>query len=337
MSWQPFSEQETGQAWDVLLQSACDHNPFQSSAWGRYKQELGWQPQRWIARGKEDRIVASVQVLKRSLPFGRSLLWAPGGPVIGYPVSDPENLKNLLEEGIREIAVANRALYARFYSLYPSGQETAGPVSVRLAAPRRRLGSGVTVQLNLTPSLDELQKQMTGKHRSLVRRSTSDGLRWRWGATNLLAADLGRVHAEMARAKRVCAADTGDLRRLLSNFRDHALILVGHHGAAAVTACLVLLEGKSAFYWRAATTREGREISATYGMVLKLWELLKSRGIERFDFGGLLPGVPSAAGINHFKEGFGGKRVAYLGEWEWASSFWIGWGVNAWLAGRRPW
>lgn len=92
--------------------------------------------------------------------------------------------------------------------------------------------------------------------------------------------------------------------------------MASDHEGRPATSCLVLTLADKAFYLLAATGTDGRRISAAYAMVFKLFELLKSRGVTRFDFGGIDPLSPSARGVDHFKRGFGGEIVEYLGEWE---------------------
>ena len=331
--WKQLTPEESA-GWDRLGTQAGDDNPFQSDAWARYKRQAGWEPQRWTASAGDGTLICSLQLLKKKLPFGRAVIWAPGGPVVGYPGADRENLEPLLREGLRQIFQSNRAGYARFYSLQPFAPETRRALSGSYAVPKHRLGSGATVKINLTLPEEDLLRQMDKKHRYEVRRLRESTLRWEWGTSASLVTALCQLHSKMAAVKKVSAANEEDLSRLVSEFKEDSRILLGTSGNEPVTACLVLLKGKGAFYWRAATARKGRELSASYAMVWELLKRLKAAGIERFDFGGILPGVPLAEGVNHFKQGFGGTAVEYLGEWEWAGAPWIRWGVNAWVAGR---
>ena len=331
--WKQLSAENEGD-WDRLSGSARDSNPFQSEAWGRYKRWFGWEPQHWIASADGGRVLCAVQVLKKPLPLGGIALWAPGGPLIGFPDATLEDLERAIPEGIREVCRANRAGYARFYILQPAAPETRRILSSLCVVPARRLGSGATVRIDLTLPPEKLLGGMEKKHRYLVRRQEENTLRWGWGTSAALAADLGRLHLEMAAAKRVSAAGGQELSGLIREFKNNSRILVGYAGGEPVTACLVLLHGDGAFYWRAAAGRRGREMSASYAMVWQLLNRLKEAGLQRFDFGGILPGMRRAAGINHFKQGFGGEIVEYLGEWEWAPASWIRWGVN--LFGVRP-
>ena len=331
--WKQLTPEESA-GWDRLLDRAGDDNPFQSEAWARYKEKAGWEAQRWTASAGDGTAACALQLLKKNLPLGRSLIWVPGGPMTGFPGTGGGDPGSFFREGLREICRSNQAVYARFYSLQPSVPETREILSGLCAAVQHRVGSGTTVKIDLTLPEEELLKRMEKKHRYEVRRLKDGTLRWDWGNSAALLKDLGRLHAEMAAAKKVAAADTRDLSRLMEEFGQNARILAGYDGSEPVTACLILLKGKSAFYWRAATARKGRELSASYAMVWEVLKRLKGAGIERFDFGGILPGVRPAEGINHFKQGFGGEIVEYLGEWEWASAPWVRWGVNAWVAVR---
>ncbi len=77
-----------------------------------------------------------------------------------------------------------------------------------------------------------------------------------------------------------------------------------------------------------ALARALRADIAAYAMVVKLLASLKEKGITQFDFGGIAPASLAASGVNHFKRGFGGELVEYLGEWEWVVSPSVRWGAN---------
>ena len=333
--WLPFPPEKGERQWDWVGENLYGDNPFQSSAWGEYKKNWGWEPQRWVASNENQEVVGSLQLLKKPLPMGRSLLWAPGGPLFDFQRMAPEDFKILISAGLREICRMNRAVYARFYSFQSPSPPMVRGFSDLGRTPSRRLGSGTTVEVDLSLSEEQLLSGMARKHRYLVRRFGGNSIQWHWGKDDALINNLESLHREMSSRKNVLATKNEDSRSLVSAFQDNILILIGSLGREAVTGCMVLLKGRSAFYWRAATTPKGREISAAYPMIFQLFKLLKARAIEHFDFGGILPRSPSAAGINHFKKGFGGKVVEYVGEWEWANPSWVRWGVNTWMAWRR--
>ena len=61
-------------------------------------------------------------------------------------------------------------------------------------------------------------------------------------------------------------------------------------------------------------------LNEAYAMLENLLMLLKDKGITSFDFGGIDPISKLAAGVNHFKEGFGGQVIEHQGEWECSKS-----------------
>jgi lipid II:glycine glycyltransferase (peptidoglycan interpeptide bridge formation enzyme) len=96
-------------------------------------------------------------------------------------------------------------------------------------------------------------------------------------------------------------------------------IVTGYHAERPVTSCMTLNFAGRAFYYIAATGAEGRKLSAAYGMLPRLVASLRESGIRYLDFGGIAPQSSERAGVDHFKKGFGGEIVEYLGEWEAAS------------------
>ena len=84
----------------------------------------------------------------------------------------------------------------------------------------------------------------------------------------------------------------------------------------------------------AATGNKGRESNLAYSMTYKLFEYLMKIKINEFDFGGISPSS-AAAGVNHFKGGFGGEILEYLGEWDWSNFRCLRWGLNLAIKFKR--
>jgi len=65
----------------------------------------------------------------------------------------------------------------------------------------------------------------------------------------------------------------------------------------------------------AANTLESRELSATHAMMDKLFNYLKERGINNFDFARILAGHSTGDSVFLFKNGVRGQKLLYNGEW----------------------
>lgn len=87
------------------------------------------------------------------------------------------------------------------------------------------------------------------------------------------------------------------------------------YSSAPLAGLLLLFHAKTAYYWQAASTKEGNKLLAP---TLLLWEaikLAKKKGCTKFDFEGIyddrFPQNRSWLGFTHFKSGFGGKELEF--------------------------
>ncbi|MBI3637884.1 MAG: peptidoglycan bridge formation glycyltransferase FemA/FemB family protein [Candidatus Rokubacteria bacterium] len=314
--------------WSAIVAQARDRNVVQSPAWAQYKRGHGWEPERWVALDGSGKPVCAMQTLAKRAPLGQSIVWVPGGPLAGFPDADPAMLGKIVTSWLDIARREHRLRYVRFYSHLPHDAEAAFALGNFAIRPRVPLNTGYTVHVDLSTELEDLRSAMTAKHRYYVKQSEAARLTWRWGRGDDLLRDAVTLHAEIAHVKKMprLNGDFEAARHLAAAFEDDYIVLVGYHGDQPLTACSILTFGDSAFYFRAATGAAGRRVSAAYAMVMQLFAVLKARGIARFDFGGIAPRSPQAAGVDHFKGGFGGDVVEYLGEWEWPMS-----GLARWL------
>src|SRR5438105_3579767 len=72
---------EDASAWDAFVAQASDGSPLQAWAWGSLKSRYGWTVRRYALR-EGGTMAAGVSVLRRSLPGGLALHYAPRGPVL---------------------------------------------------------------------------------------------------------------------------------------------------------------------------------------------------------------------------------------------------------------
>ena len=68
-------------AWDAFVSQAGDASVLQAWAWGSLKSRYGWGVQRyfWVDGGVP---IGAAAVLRRSLPGGLALNYAPRGPIL---------------------------------------------------------------------------------------------------------------------------------------------------------------------------------------------------------------------------------------------------------------
>lgn len=267
-------------------------------------------------------------------------------------------------------AFADSQRGSKYLPKYLEGEEArlAFAFRQRCARPWHPINGGFSRAHDLRLSPADLRAAMSAKHRHTLGRALKAPLRWQatLGSSPEMpraVESLWRLNQHMVSGKSLSTlgADRADLERLCAAMGENVTLFSGlGENGQAITSCLVLTlgarlvqdgslstlgastRGGRAFYLAAATGEEGRRsngpyASAAYGLVWHLWEHLRERGVHFFDFGGVDPRSGAAVGVNHFKNGWGGRLCQYVGEWEWSNSPSLRAGVNALLFWReRP-
>ncbi len=340
VTWEQYPENEGAQGWDSLLLQARDYTVFQSYGWGEYKRTAGWRPLRYVARNKGGKVTGMAQLLLKLLPLGFGMAWAPGGPALRFEAGGAEPVGRDLLGLLVEMHSRYPRVLVRFHSHIPHDSGLAYGFNQACRRPFFKINSGYTIHMNLVALGNEFARGMTSKHRYYVKKADGTPLRWESGCSDRDITALVNIHREMVTNKNVptIATSEAEIVSLRNAVGEHGLtILTGYLNDEPVTSCLTFDFGRKSIYMVAATGNKGRQVSAAYAMVARLISLLQQKGIEHFDFGGIDPVSASAEGVNHFKRGFGGDIVEYLGEWEAARTEWLRWGMNLaiWKRGGR--
>lgn len=312
----------TKEAWDKALLLSADNSVFQTFSWGEYKKLVGWRPERYFIMDNGNKIQGMAQVLIKHLPFGFTFIWVSGGLVFKFPDFKMDELAGLVHKLILKLHKQYPRSLVRFNSHVNADPMLSLQFNKVCSRPYAQLNSGFTVELNLNKSIDQLRKGMASKHRYYTKRAVEVELTWVVANDDHQLTILESIYQEMVKEKKLLRNFflLDELFNMRENMGENLIILTGFFGEVPVTSCLVLVFGKKAFYMTASTNKLGRDISAGYAMFEQLMRVLGERGVTEFDFGGVNLNKKSATGVNHFKIGFGGKVVEYLGEWESASS-----------------
>ncbi len=296
--------------WDTALAAVDAGNFYQSHAWGEFRGEMGWQPLRVIGAGEGADGATMVQMLVRR-QFGASIVWVPGGPA-----GDFRHWAAALPDLLRRRFGA--AAYCRVNVL----REHQPAAESRLSAagwrrPRVRLGTGLSLELDLRPTADERIALASGNWRHNLRRSGKYGLTVEpW--SNPDAAQMAAVYREMEGYK-----------GLAQQHSEQALkSMLGHLGAGVtILRCLddkgnllafraAGVFGGRAWDLLAAATPAARKVYASHALLWALAEACRQQGALAYDLGGADP--VGNKGVFDFKRGTGARLFEYTGEWEWA-------------------
>lgn len=171
---------------------------------------------------------------------------------------------------------------------------------------------GKTLQLDITPSLQEILKQMKKDNRYEIRKAQKNNVIVE-KSTDIEA--FVKMWQKNALRRGFWIPFEKEIKCLYRSFEKNALLLMAKHNGVYVSGALVLIYKETASYFHAASTSEGRQVSSPY---LVIWEAIKQtkrHGCKIFDFEGILDprdkNTKKWGGFTHFKKGFGGSEVEF--------------------------
>jgi lipid II:glycine glycyltransferase (peptidoglycan interpeptide bridge formation enzyme) len=303
-------------AWNSFVEGAAYRSFPQLWEWGELRASFGWRPIR-IAIGPDPSQppLAGAQVLLRSVPaLGWRLGYASRGPVGN--LDDPE-IRGAMVAAFRSLGRAERVATLK---VDPEATERdalgaalmAGPwrAAPKVQPPRTRL-------VDLGPSEDELRHALKRKHRQYINKAERAGIsieRIGGDADEATAraalADFYRIYAHTAQRAGFVARAEAYYQRVWQLFAtsNHARLAFASIDGERVAALFHFTCGDRAAEAFGGMLDSGAESRANY---LLKWESIlgfKREGFATYDLWGLATG-----GIAQFKEGFGGRRIDYVG------------------------
>lgn len=296
--------------WDAALGTLEAGSFYQSHAWGEYRRAMGWQPTRIVCRDGNGAVAAMAQILVRR-QAGATVVWVPGGPA-----GDTRHWAAALPAFLR--ARFGMASYCRL-NILREGREDAERM---LAAggwrrPRTRLGTGLSLELDLLPAADARIQAMTSDWRRNLRRSGKQGLVVEpWPDPD--AAAMAAVYREMEDFKGLAVQHSEVALSTMARHLGQRLVMfrcLDQEGQLLAFRAAGIF-GERAWDLMAAATRAARKVSASHALLWAVTEACRRQGAAVYDLGGADP--DANWGVFDFKRGIGARLFEYTGEWEWA-------------------
>ena len=300
--------------WDPLVEANPLGSYLQLSGWARVKAVNGWSARRLLADGEA--AVGAQLLLRRPGPLPWAFAYAPRGPVLGrWDATDVERFTGLARDGLHDARVSHVRIDPEIER--GAGPDDAGALTSALAGCGWRSAAAIqpvsTRIIDLAADEDALWGDLRKKWRQYVNKARAGGVR-------VVDAGVERLH-EFYAIYRETADRAGFLIRAESAYRDvwdafgpsgHARLLFAElaDGTPVATLFLVRAGGRVVEPY-GGMTEAGADSRANY---LLKWEAIRSsreRGASTYDLWGL-----AHPGIAHFKTGFGGREVAYVGAYD---------------------
>lgn len=302
-------------AWDPRVEASPHGTVFQLRGWSAVKELTGWRAVR--VADPTGAILAQVLV-RRPGPLPWRFAYVPRGPVVDRWT--PESVGAVTE--LLRAAVRQAGGWISHVRIDPDveadgPEDTAGELRAALSAAGWRAASPIqpaaTRIVDLRADEAALWSDLRQKWRQYVNRARSLGVRIVEAGGDRIPV-FHRILLETATRGGFVARSQAAYRAVWDAFapegRARLLFAELPDGEPVASLFLVRCGGRVAEFY-GGMTAAGAESRANY---LLKWEAIRSsreRGATSYDLWGL-----ATPGIAHFKAGFGGREVRYVGAWD---------------------
>lgn len=299
---------------------------LQTYEWGELKKGTGWQPLRlMLTRG--DTPIAAVSLLQRKLPLiGRSIFYAPRGPVMGKDCDDQGE-----EYFWQEVKKLGRKEGAVLLKIDPDITIQEREAKARLEKvgfrPADAVGGFGGIQpryvfrLDISRSEDELLAGMASKTRYNLRLAGRRGVRVRIGKNKEDLMAFYHILKETAERDQFLVRDYSYFEKMWDLFitAQNARLFLAEYQKKVIAGTIAFYCGDRVWYLYGASSNQHRNVMPNY---LLQWEMIrwaKSLNCTVYDMRGVPPNDDPEnplAGLYRFKKGFGAEFTEFIGDYD---------------------
>ncbi len=174
-----------------------------------------------------------------------------------------------------------------------------------------------TIWIDLRQSSEELRAALRKNWRSALKKAEGFALQLESDAPLKHLPWLLKRYEQDKQSRKYHGAATKTLIALAQHFAplDDMLLLRARKDGRDIAAVLIFIHGKAATYQIGWTSPDlGRKCNAHHFLLWQAMDMLKARGVEDLDLGGV--NDLSAKGVKSFKEGLGGELVELCGQYK---------------------
>lgn len=303
------------EAWNRFVESAPYHAFPQLWEWGEVRAASGWRPIRLAIGPSQDEPVAGAQLLLRRIPVvGWHLAYAPRGPI--GALDDPE-ARVALWRALRGLGRTERIATVRADPEAPPQTPYGSALRAAPWRPAPKIQPPITRVVDLTVGEEQLRSNLRRKHRQYVNKADRSGVSIERFAGSSPADELGRALADFNRIYRLTADRAGFVARQPSYY-ERVWSLFAPTGRVRLSFAVADGErvatlfhftcGERVVESYGGMTDAAADLRANYLLKWTAMTDFAREGFRVYDMWGLATG-----GIRHFKEGFGGEEIEYVG------------------------
>lgn len=298
--------------WESFVQEQAETPFFQSWQWGEVQRRLD---QRILRLGlfANSELKGIVQIIKVVAKRG-TFYHLRHGPL--FEVWNWDWFDRLTSK-VKELALDDHIDFLRVSPLIANDSKNIDSFRQRgfRDSPVHNMDGEIAWVLDLESSEAELLANMRKTTRYLVRRAMKMGVTIVIESGELAIKEFLRLYHATARRQHF-VPHRGIAEEIhLFGRDDNTRLYFAQYQGKLLAAALIIFYGNQAVYHHSATAQEIKDVPASY---LLQWEAIreaKRRGLQRYNFWGVVPPGKSDHpwyGLSLFKMGFGGRLVEYL-------------------------
>ncbi|MDD5696487.1 MAG: peptidoglycan bridge formation glycyltransferase FemA/FemB family protein [Candidatus Pacebacteria bacterium] len=302
--------------WENFL-LLCQEKTFcHSWNWGDFNSLLGSKVWRFGVFNA-GLLLAVFQVIGIKAKRG-SFLFVPHGPIF---LKEHEKKKEILGNALdflKQLGKKEEAWFLRIAPLLLRTEENNQLFEYFgfINAPMH-MHPEITWELDLTLPEDQLLKNMRKTTRYLIRQAEKEGVDVVKSTRKEELERFEEIYWETAKRHSFVPFSKEYLEKEFEVFSkdNQAMMFSGKHNGDVLSSAMIIFHSQRAFYHQGASLPS--KIPASY---LVQWEAIKeakTRGCQRYNFWGIVPGAEQShnhpwKGLTLFKKGFGGEEKDYV-------------------------
>ena len=299
-------------AWDAFVSQARDVSLLQAWAWGNLKARHGWRVSRyfWLDGGEP---VGAIGVLRRGLPGGMALNYAPRGPILdGRPDRWPA-----FWQALRERLAADGGTVLKVDPEWTTAEERAVLTASGAWPARHPIQHQATMVVDIRGGDAALMRLKESTRRN-IRTGARQGITVEASEASAAMDSFYEMLEETAAREHFTMRSRAYFQDLLAVFRERGQIAVylARHEERLLAGAVMLFFGTKLIYLYGGTRTDAKELKPGYLLHWRAIEDAQRRGCSTYDMWGVpLDPQPGARGYGYyvFKSRFNGRMVRFIG------------------------
>lgn len=310
---------------------------LQSWQWGEFQKSLGKNVWR-LGLSENNQLLIVCQIIENKLPFSKSYLYAPRGPIFknGLSAADKETILKIIFKEIRDLTIETKTKDEIFLKIEPPIKNEELTNKNLLLKKVKSVQPKDTLILDLNKSEETLLSEMHPKTRYNIHLAEKKGVIIKKGGINdfekfwqlmekTSARDKFKTHPKNYYKKMLQILAPGDKFSKNTFFVELWLV---EYAKKLVSAALIGYFGNTATYLHGGSDYQYHQVMAPHLLHWQIIQEAKNRTYRYYDFWGISPvniknEQPNWEGITRFKRGFGGEEVNYAGTFDFVyDNFW---------------